>query len=116
VVDAPTQAIDLFPTLLELAGLPVPPQAQGTSMTGLLDGTDDGSRRKAFAVMPDYAFTALTTPRWKLIRNNGNGAARLYDRVHDPEEKFDRYAAAPTAARRLTGELQAWMKAVKITS
>jgi arylsulfatase A-like enzyme len=114
VVTTASQAIDLFPTLLELAGLAVPRQAQGTSLVGLLTGTDDGSRRLAFAAMPDYVFTAIATPRWKLIQNNASGQRRLFDLGNDPQELRDVLTANADTAGQLTARLQAWMKAVKI--
>lgn len=116
VVNAPTQAIDLLPTLLELTGLPSPAQAQGGSLLSLLDGSDDGAKRVAFSSMPDYVFTALTTPRWKLIQNNATGEHRLFDRSRDPDERLDQLAIEPDVASQLTAQLQAWMKAVKISS
>ena len=116
VVDAPTQAIDLLPTLLQMSGLPVPAQAQGSSMSGLFDGSDDGASRLAYASMPDYVFTALTTPRWKLIQNNATGEHRLFDRSRDPDERLDQLAIEPAVATEMTAQLQNWMKAVKISS
>ena len=116
VVDAPTQGIDLFPTLLQLAGLPVPAQAQGTSMLGLFDGSDDGAARVAYASMPDYVFTALTTTHWKLIQNNATGEHRLFDRGRDPDERLDQLAIQPEVASHMTAKLQGWMKDVKISS
>jgi arylsulfatase A-like enzyme len=115
-VNAPTQAIDLLPTLLQMSGLPVPAQAQGSSMTGLFDGSDDGAKRVAYASMPDYVFTSLTTTRWKLIQNNATGEHRLFDRSRDPDERLDQLAIEPAVATQMTGQLQDWMKAVKISS
>ena len=116
VIDAPTQGIDLFPTLLQLTGLPVPAQAQGSSLLGLFDGSDDGGARVAYASMPDYVFTSLTTSRWKLIQNNATGEHRLFDRSRDPEEQLDQLASQSEVASQMTAQLQGWMKEVKISS
>lgn len=115
VVNAPTQAIDLFPTLLELAGQPVAAQAQGKSVVGLLDGTSNGADRAAYAAMPDYVFTAVATPRWKLIQNNGSGQRRLYDLSNDPGETRDVLGANDNIGGQLADQLHQWMKAVKIS-
>lgn len=115
VVTAPTQAIDLLPTMLEYAGLPAPPQAQGASLVPLLDGRDSGATRRAFSAMPDYVFTSLTTPAWKIIRNNADGQYRLFNLVADPGERADVARASPDTAARLSAELTSWMKAVKIS-
>lgn len=116
VVAAPTQGIDLLPTFMHLAGLAVPAQAQGVSMLGLLDGSDDGAQHVAFASMPDYVFTALTNQHWKLIQNNATGEHRLYNRSRDPAEQVDQLAIQPDVANQMTTQLQGWMKAVKISS
>ena len=116
VITAPTQAIDLFPTLLELAGQPVPAQSEGASAAGLLAGRDDGSQRLAFSSMPDFVFTSIATARWKLIQNNASGQHRLYDMRADLGETHDVAAANTAVATQLTGQLAAWMKAVKISS
>jgi len=115
VVTAPTQSIDLFPTFLELAGLPASHQAQGKSVVGLLDGSDSGSARLAFASMPDYVFTSVTAPGWKLIQNNASGQRRLYDLNGDPQETKDVWQANGEVGARLAAQLQSWMKAVKIS-
>ncbi len=113
-VKAATQAIDLFPTLLELAQVPASGQAQGKSLVQLLDGRDDGIGRAAFSAMPDYVFTSLTVDGWKLIQNNASGLRRLFDLSTDPVEQNDQMQARPDVANSMTIKLQAWMKDVKI--
>jgi arylsulfatase A-like enzyme len=116
VINVPTQAIDLFPTLLELAGQPVPQQSEGASAVGLLSGADNGQQRLAFASMPDFVFTSISTPRWKLIQNNASGQRRLYDMLHDMGETKDVLTANTDVGVQLTSQLAAWMKAVKVSS
>ncbi|MCL4507921.1 MAG: sulfatase [Chloroflexi bacterium] len=115
VIDAPAQAIDLFPTLLDLAGQPVSAQAQGKSLAPLLTGVDDGSMRRTFALMPDYTFTSIVVPGWKLIQNNATGQRRLYNLQQDPGEQHDVLAAQSRLGGTLITELNSWMKAVKIS-
>lgn len=114
VVQAPSQAIDLFPTLLGLAGLPVPDQNQGQSLLPLLDGTDSGANRVAYGSMPDYVFTSVTMPGWKYIRNNASGGAQLYNLSSDPGEMHDVSGGNSGVFKDLSGKADAWMKAVKI--
>ncbi len=115
-VSSVTQSIDLFPTLIEFSGMPVPAQTQGTSLKGLLDGTDDGSTRAAYSAMPDYVFTSIVTSQFKLIQNNASGQRIMYDVQNDPLEQHDLYSANPSVATDLTTSLNGWMKAVKISS
>jgi arylsulfatase A-like enzyme len=114
VVGAPAQALDLFPTLLELAGVPVPEQAEGQSLVGLLDGTDDGSSRAAFSAMADGSLTSATVPGWKYIRNNLTGGRQLYDLNADLGETHDLSDTYPDLASSLADKTETWMKAVNI--
>jgi arylsulfatase A-like enzyme len=113
-VKAPTQAIDIFPTLLQLAGLPVPSQSQASSLLPLLSGEDSGAARVAYSAMQDYVFTSVSVPGWKLVRNNVDGSSELYDLDGDPGETRDASAAHPNLARQLEAKAQSWMKAVGI--
>jgi arylsulfatase A-like enzyme len=115
VVQAPSQAIDLFPTLLESAGLNTPDQNQGRSLLRLLDGSESGADRAAYGSMPDYVFTSLTVPGWKLIRNNASGSSELYDLRADAGETHELSAANPAMTQQLGSNLQTWMKAMKIS-
>src|SRR5581483_8322248 len=111
VVAAPTQSIDLFPTLLELAGAAVPAQAQGTSLWGLLEGRDDGRGRAAYSALADGTFAALVVPGWKYIQNNVSGHRQLFDLRADPDEARDLAQAQPDLAARLATQTAQWMKA-----
>jgi arylsulfatase A-like enzyme len=113
-IQAPTQAIDLLPTLLQLAGLPVPGQAQGKSLVTLLDGSDSGATRLAFSSMPDYLFTSVTTLGWKYIQNNTNASRALFDLRADPGELHDVSAAHPTLLGQMAGWAEGWMKREKM--
>jgi len=115
VVQAPSQAIDLFPTLLEAAGMQAPDQNQGHSLLPLLDGSDSGAGRAAYGAMPDYVFSSVTVPGWKYIRNNASGSSELYDVQSDPEERHDLSASNPDKGKELGDSLQAWMKAMNIS-
>jgi len=115
-IGAITQAIDLFPTLLQLAGAPIPAQAQGASLLPLLDGSESGASRAAFSAMPDDVFTSITSEDWRLIRNNASGTQRLFNLSADPGEQHDLLATQTEQAASLGARLQGWMKEVKIAS
>jgi arylsulfatase A-like enzyme len=92
------EVIDVFPTLLEYAGLPRPEKTQGVSLIRFLDPSDAGSpwKKTAFSEV-DYQANkyALRTDTWKIIHNpvtGAEGACRefeLYELASDPEEIRD---------------------------
>lgn len=70
------EAVDVAPTLLELAGLPIPPSMQGHSLRGLMAGQNDFGKDDALMEMAG----------WKSLRNErfrylcrADGAERLWD-------------------------------------
>ncbi|HVR96589.1 MAG TPA: sulfatase-like hydrolase/transferase, partial [Thermoanaerobaculia bacterium] len=106
----PFQPVDLFPTLLDHAGLPVPAGLDGYAW--------GGGRRAVFAESyphPPVAslgarfrreLRAVEQDGWKLIVSSA-GEVELYDLVHDPGETRNVAAAYPGRAAemgRLLGE------------
>lgn len=83
-VDQVTSLVDLFPTLVELAGLPPKEQLDGTSLVPLLrDPTTTADR--AVVSTYDYSEFSVRTGRWRYIRYI-DGTEELYDHDTDPEE------------------------------
>ena len=73
-IDALVSNVDLFPTLVEVAGLPVAPAVQGRSLLPLLDGAGDYRPRDAiFGEMTYHDYydprRCIRTARHKLIVN-----------------------------------------------
>ena len=96
----PATLTDVYPTLCELAGLPVPEQCTGTSLVPQL--RDPGTPKTQLA-MTSFQFHdektpshAVADPRYRLIRY-GNGFEELYDLEKDPNE-FRNLAADPALA------------------
>ena len=82
--DHPTELLSLYPTLLELCGLPGNPDLEGHSLVPLL--------RDASASWPHHALTthgrdnhAVRSHRWRYIRYH-DGSEELYDTQADPHE------------------------------
>jgi len=118
----PVSTIDLYPTLLELAGLPVP-EAQtvdGLSLVPLLRGqpAPDVAGRDLFWHYPHYGnqggepSAMVRSGDWKLIHYYEDGRDELYDLAADPGELRDLAAERPAAAADLRDRLDAWLAKV----
>ncbi len=94
------ELLDLYPTLVELAGLPVPEGLEGRSLVPLLDGTAESVKPAAYTQHPRPAYykgkpeamgVSVRTDRYRYTEwrdfTTGNVLAReLYDHEHDPGE------------------------------
>jgi len=119
VSDLPVSSMDLPPTLLSLAGLPVPESWPGRDLIAALDGKLEVS--EAFAEWSDeeserfggLAYRVVRTPAHKLIvwKDSARGE-ELYDLVADPAEARNLIAdpAAREVLRDLRSRLLAWMQ------
>ena len=99
------ELIDIYPTLAQLCGLPLPPKLEGVSLVPLLDNPDRPWKAAAFSVyqknVPALGGIALgramRTERYRFIEwsggaggAGGDGAKRvheLYDHQNDPHER-----------------------------
>jgi len=84
VVEAPVSLVDVFPTLLELLDLPLPPDLDGTSLLGLLDGTRAPATGQPASLRWQFALDAWWTPEHLLIVDREADAQRLFDLRADP--------------------------------
>jgi arylsulfatase A-like enzyme len=116
VRDFDTVNTDLAPTLLDLAGLPVP-ECQGVSLKPLLNGTGRAPRRD-FVVGEYYGKQKWVNPgrmlrtrdfKYNLWIHHGE---ELYDLRNDPEELDNLAADTAHAARKreMRATLESWMK------
>ncbi|GAA4446754.1 sulfatase [Novipirellula rosea] len=79
----PVSLIDLYPTLIELAGLPEKEGLSGRSIVPILK--DPEIAWKYPAITSSKSGHSLRTERWRYIKKN-NGADELYDHSRDPQE------------------------------
>ncbi len=80
----PVNHTDLYPTLLDLAGLPPNPRNEGQSLVPLLDNPD-APGFEASITTHAYGNHAVRTEHWRYIRYE-DGAEELYDHRADPHE------------------------------
>lgn len=90
---APVGIQDISPTMLDLAGLPVPPEMQGRSFLPLLRGEDALGWRTGYYVQNITHISSIhqrawRTEQWKLIVS-ADGAHELYELTVDPEEELN---------------------------
>jgi arylsulfatase A-like enzyme len=124
VVEAPTENVDLWPTLLDLLGLPPLEGADGRSRLpeilaaarGEPVPARDGARfahidqswgRNAQAPRP---MVAVSEGPYRLVLRAAAGSAELYDRVSDPREQRDLGEAQPEVLARLTALANAYLE------
>jgi len=114
VVKDQVPLIGLAPTLLDLAGIPVPGSFQGRSFLPAVVGEGgpgeesvfaeamhSGQRESRMGVQDRYRVMACRTPAWKLIADDEGSREELYDLVHDPGERHDLMAERPEIANSL---------------
>ena len=77
-----TQNIDVFPTILEALGLPIPPQAEGKSLLPLWEDTSIALHKSVYIESSDHTERAIETKAVKYIEP-GNGLAPLAFRLAD---------------------------------
>jgi iduronate 2-sulfatase len=121
----PVQSLDVYPTLRELCGLPLPPQGlEGTSLTPLLEQPQASWGRPAFSVWSEDGRTlhgvAVRTEKWRYAEFGPEGAngAMLFDPKADPFEMNNlaadpKYAAVGAELSALTRSYAATMGATK---
>jgi arylsulfatase A-like enzyme len=100
VVWSQVRSIDLMPTLLDLAGIPVP-EIDAASLVPLVDGREEGDRLAVIAGTDKGALSqlALRQPPWKLVHHVDTGREEAYRLDVDPRERTSRPADVPIELR-----------------
>jgi arylsulfatase A-like enzyme len=80
----PAELLDLYPTLVELSGLPPRTDLEGLSLAPQLRDPATPRRRPAIT-SHNQGNHAIRSERWRYIRY-ADGTEELYDLVHDPAE------------------------------
>lgn len=130
VIETPVSGIDIFPTILEIAGIPEPNdhKLDGKSLLPLLLGNNTLKHRAIYWHFPAYLQTrdhnktglwrstpwsAIRYEDFKLIEFFEDDHLELYDLKNDPGEKKNLAAGMPDKAGELYDLLNQWRVSIK---
>lgn len=114
------QEIDIFPTLLDMAGLPVPAYCAGKSLKRMFFDPESVKvpfHREIFLeTANDLQKKAVVDGHWKLIHNGNDWTDdireyELYNLRDDPGETMNLYGRNSVAGRYLAKRLRGWSMA-----
>jgi arylsulfatase A-like enzyme len=116
--DVPVVNTDIFPTVLEAAGLPVNPELHqdGTSIASLLKGETKPVHGALFWHFPHYGnhgsgpCSSIRVGDWKLIEWLEDDSAELFNLATDLPEKNDVASQHPEIVQQLRERLRVWRK------
>jgi len=109
----PVSLVDVMPTILELAGAPLPADAVGRSLLPAARGEAPGDRiLLAELARRGESLHAAIQGRWKRIEDQRAGRVELYDLERDPTEHSDLAGRRPEVEARLAEALRAQREAV----
>lgn len=109
VIERPVSLVDIYPTLIELAGLPEKEGLDGVSLIPLLKNPDAEWARPAVMTQGEGNH-AVRSDRWRYIRYN-DGTEELYDHENDPWE-WTNLAGKPEHAA-VIAEHREWLPQAK---
>jgi len=99
VVETDVEAMDLAPTMLELAGIPVPESMQGQSL--LATALDEVAHAPSASLTQNGSMArGLKSGRYRMI-HSGTGRIELYDEIEDPREHTELVGKRPIALRQM---------------
>lgn len=115
--DEPVISTDIYPTLLEMAGLPLRAEqhVDGVSLVPLMAPGGGLAERALYWHFPHYSNHGMQSPGsairvgpYKLLEYFENGTVQLFDVEHDPGERQDLAAREPERVERLREDLRRW--------
>lgn len=119
VTETPAITVDIYPTVLELAGVSRKDSlVDGVSLAPLLTKGVKPDRDTVFWHYPHYhpggatPYSAIRSGDWRLVHFYEDGRDELYDLGSDVGEKVELSAKQPEVAKRLRDRLDAWLKSV----
>ncbi len=114
--DAPVMLMDMAPTILAAADVPVPPAFRGRSLLPRLMGQELAPRPIYAELLPapswNHAWKMIVSGdgRYKLIYRTSDKRFELYDLAEDPQELTNLYDRKPEVAAALQSQLTEWIE------
>lgn len=118
ITDDPVVNTDWVPTLVDLAGRPIPVRSDGVSVAPLLTGRGSLPSRRFFWHFPHYTNQgsrpsgAVREGDWMMVEYYDDQKTELYDLRSDVRETRDLAASQPERVQRMRAALAAWRKEV----
>jgi arylsulfatase A-like enzyme len=108
-IDALVYLLDLFPTIVQLAGVQLPEGLDGKSLVPLIQNESSAVRDSLFLAYRDVQ-RAVRAGEWKLIRYPKVDKTQLFNLKEDPGELIDRSGEAEQQSRvaEMTALLRSW--------
>jgi len=115
--ETPASTIDIYPTILEMAGIDRDLPLEGSSLVPYLDGRGPVERTlywhyplKRPHFLGGRSSGAIRDGKWKLIEFYDPGKIELYDLESDPGETTDLSGVKPNLASSLHDQLGKWRR------
>ena len=121
VCDEPVMSTDFYPTILEMAGIPLMSEqhVDGVSLAPLLMGARELEREAIFWHFPHYSNHGMQSPGgavragdYKLLEYYENRTIQLFNLKEDIGEQVDLATSEPVKAAELKKMLAVWRKQV----
>jgi len=126
VSSAPVSLVDLMPTMLSLAGIPIPAGTQGENLAAFMKGDESAAPESVFinflphvAVIPNPPFRGVVTATHTYSEDDRGRPWLLYDDAHDPLQTNNLISWSSrdnpevvALQQALHAKLAAWMKRV----
>jgi arylsulfatase A-like enzyme len=122
VVKGISQAVDIAPTLVDLAGLQAPESMQGKSLVPLATGQTERLHERSYSEWTRYlASRCVKDERYKLIHKFAGGLAlarptprrvswvELFDVQRDPDETHNLADELPEVRKQMEEQLRDWV-------
>ncbi|WP_258104181.1 sulfatase-like hydrolase/transferase [Marinoscillum sp. MHG1-6] len=119
--ESPVEFVDIFPTLCELSGIPIPGNLQGKSLAPVISGQEKAVKEFAVSQYPraGHMGYALRNDRYRYVAWYKDGDIsdeqnilfkELYDYKKDPQEKVNVVALNTALAEDLQAQLSAHLR------